>query len=279
MKLWCYDDVHRWGQNLHMAAQARKWDSAVFEEERHVPKDGALFFHMHYHPQVRTLHKNLIAQFSTIAALNVVPSYHVSVLFDDRLEQLRRYAKWMPKTWVFTSPLDARFFIESAPRLPLVSHTSSGCAVSFNTRKLDTLNAMRKEVRLAFSDIGIRCFFDQRQHGYLIWQESLIRALHYRVAIVGRDRLAATVAGETVLPLPSVEQELLDYVKSFVDASGVRFGSLGVAQTDSGYVITDISATWPRVMHTHPTARFVGSGRQGSEVWQVILDELEAGKI
>jgi hypothetical protein len=89
MKLWCFDDAHYWGTSLAEAAQKRGHEVALFDTVKEVGQEGILFYHMHHHPAVRDHHKRAMAQFATIPGLKLIPSYRTSVLYDDRIEQLR----------------------------------------------------------------------------------------------------------------------------------------------------------------------------------------------
>src|SRR4051812_13639792 len=101
-KIWALNDVHNWGVMLLRAAQQRGYDAHLFEDARE-PDEGVAFIHIHHHPSVRGVHKRLAQVLATNPNVQLVPSYRSTVLYDDKLEQLRSFAKYMPRTHVFTT--------------------------------------------------------------------------------------------------------------------------------------------------------------------------------
>lgn len=286
MKLWCFDDAHRWGQSLHDAATKRGHDSSIFDAVHEPTQDGVLFFHMHNHPAVRKQHKRLVAHFATKPGLRLVPSYRMSVLFDDRYEQLRQLARWMPKTEAYQSPHAARAFIESNPEFPIISRSAQG-SITNNVRLVQTADDARKEVRLAFSDLGIRMVYEQKQHGYLLWQEFVPSDPHYRVIAIGDDRIVGKgvyqESGSIALSQADMEseeaQEVLAFADRFFNEERINYGSLVICKGQSGWVLQDMTLTWHRSFYEQKDVRFVKSGKPGTAMWEVMLDQLEAGTL
>ena len=135
----------------------------MFDEPRQ-PDNGYAFMHMHYHPQVRALHKRIMQVMAMNPKLVLVPDYRMSVLYDDKAEQARQFSKWLPRTHIFWTPNGARNYLEHSAKFPFVSKAQEGSS-SANVRFIETIDQAKLEVRQAFSDIGIKLKYGQAQHG------------------------------------------------------------------------------------------------------------------
>lgn len=294
-KLWAFNDVHNWGVGLLRVAQARGYDAHLFEDPRD-PDEGVVMVHIHHHPSVRLIHKRIMATLASNRHLVLVPDYRSSVLYDDKLEQLRNFAQWMPRTRVFTSPPSANKFLNSkGVKYPFISKTAEG-AGSHNVRFIKTEKEAREEIKFAFSDIGIKCKYGQAQHGYVMWQEYLagnegdirIIAIGSKRMILKRknrqDRPMASGSGD-VQPITKMDDEL----RSALQFANLFFGSERQSWCGIDLVRDPVTKEW-RLLETtvgwtmngyYECRFFDGDGTptkyMGSDVWSVFLDEYEAG--
>lgn len=281
MKLWCYDDAHNWGTALVALANGQGVDAHLFDSVRQ-PDTGHLFMAMHNHPAVRHIQKRMMQQFATNPQLRLVPSYRESVLYDDKLEQLRQFATDIPKTYVFRTPTMVREFIETQPALPLISKSSEGGGV----RTLRTYDDCRREVKQAFSDLGIRNKYGTRHHGYLYWQEYVGDPDYTtRVARIGLDYIVSRRSRRvdmqrTITPLTELDNDALSarrMAEEFFDRNGIRYGAVDLMPNEgNGWYVIKYTASWP--MRSFFGGKFK-SGRMGEETVQVLLDAIVSGAL
>jgi len=269
MKLWAFDDVHGWGKALCAAATARGIDCRLFEDISE-PDEGALFMYMHNHPAVRAHDKRFMMHFATMPGLLTIPDYRASVLYDDRLEQQRQFAKWMPRTTVLRSPRFAREYLDDHPALPIVSKSAEGSG-SVNMRVLKTLDEARTEIKRAFSDLGIRLRHNQRQHGYLMWQEYIEDASDFRVIVIGQERVVLRKATERsaqheVATKGADADEALVFADKFAKEQRIAFGAIDLLRDSTGrWYVTEYTCAW--------------SFGDDDRLWNTLLDQLEAGNL
>lgn len=300
LKVWCYDDAHNWGSLLAQAAAARGHDAHMFDDPRQ-PDTGFAFMHMHYHPQVRALHKRIMQVMAMNPKLTLVPDYRMSVLYDDKAEQARQLSKWLPRTQLFWTPNGARNFLEKHVRFPFVSKTQEGSS-SANVRLVETLDQAKLEVRQAFSDIGIKCKYGQVQRGYLLWQDFIPdNAGDYRIVAIGSkrimlrrdnrgDRAVSTGPGQItpIRTLTEASLAALEFAHDFFIEEGVKWGCLDVVYDKAKERHFALETTVGWTMHAYTDCAFMrwdpnagawmNDGRLGSDVWSVLVEEMEQGK-
>lgn len=289
MKIWCYEDAHNWGAMLHKQALERGHDARLFENPR-VPDSGYVFMHMHHHPQVRTLHKRCMQMMAMNPHLILIPNYRSSFLYDDKLEQARQFARWMPRTHVFYTPGAARRFLDTLPTIPFMSKSSEG-ASSHNVRFVTSLEQARLEIKYAFSDIGIKGRYNQTQRGYLLWQEfvegndSDIRVLaigNQRLILkrMNRDDRPMASGSGNIVPVTALDEETasaLEAANEFFVAESMPWCGIDLVrnQVTKQWRILEATVSW--TMHGYYECQFVGTQLMGSDVWHVLLDEIENG--
>lgn len=294
IKLWCYEDAHNWGQNLSVAAAKRGHDVHLFDEPRE-PDQGYVFMHMHHHPQVRLLHKRVMAIMAMNSQLVLMPDYRSSVLYDDKLEQARQLSKWMPRTRVFYTPAAARRFLETAPEYPFISKASEG-ASSHNVRMINTVDEAKIEIKHAFSDIGIKCRYGQAQRGYLLWQDFIPgNDGDIRIVAIGKKRLIIRRMNREDRPMASGSGKLkpitgaLDHDCSqalamsnlFFAHENMNWCGVDLVKDARGkWLLLESTVGWN--LNAYYECEFYDPGgkpmgRMGDKVWDVLLDEVEAG--
>lgn len=298
MRLWCYvGDRQGWGAALLAAALKRKWDAHPFLEAGgapNAPDRGVAFVHMHHHPQVRWRDKQLMAALRLNSGIRTIPDYRASILYDDKAAQAEALAKWMPETLVLRSAGAARKAIETLG-LPLISKTSEG-ANAHNVRLIRTADGAKNEIKAAFGGIGIRCHYDQRQRGYLIWQRFCAgNDYDYRVKVVGGERTLRRRHNRADRPMASGSEhsvglwpggewdgetaDVLAFADALIAEEGLTFAALDILRDHerARWVLLETSVGWT-MDKTIELERFV-SGRPGADVWDVLLDEIEAGRL
>lgn len=300
VKLWCFDDAHDLGKQLLEAALLRGHDAHLFEDPR-TPADGFVFMHMHHHPSVRMLHKRVMSILSMNPDLTLVPDYRASVLYDDKLEQARQLAKWMPRTRVFYTPGASRRFLDTHPALPFMSKALDG-ASSHNVRTVSTYDEARVEIKQSFSDLGIKCRYGQAQRGYLLWQDFIPgNQFDIRAIAVGRKRLLLrrnNRADRSILPSAGsvapikdlTDPDILGALRtadSFFRAEGFNWAGVDLVkdQANDRWAVLETTVSW--TLSGYAESAFMDcSGDHpkvmpimGAGIWEVLLDELEAGAI
>lgn len=289
MKLWAFDDTQGWGRALIDAAKADGHFEPILFEDMQQPDEGYLFFHMHHHPQVRMRHKYMMGHFALNPKLKLIPDYRSAMLYDNKLEQARALSRWMPRTYIFTTPGSARRFIDSVPFFPFISKTSEG-ASSHNVRFVQAYEEAKLEIKYAFSDLGIVGRYGGRQRGYLIWQEFIEGNDHdIRVLAIGRQRLMLKRFNRTDRPMASGSGKntpinvLDDEAKSALEFANQFFGEEKQAWSgidlvrgaDGRWYVLECTVGW--TLSGYNECVFVGTQRKGTAVWQVLLEEIRAG--
>lgn len=276
MKLWAYNDAHNWGAELVAVAEARGYNARLFEQYREVT-DGVVFVHMHAHPSVRTHHKRLVSMLATKPDVKLIPSYRLAMLYDDKLEQLRQLARWLPPTRLLTSPAQARDFIDSQPPLPIVSKSGEGSGV----RILTSYDEMHREVKLAFSDLGIKNRFGTRHHSYLYWQKYLgPLEKTIRVLSIGSQRMALVRGRRNeVDPEPNLDEltAATEFATMLAKEEGFNFCGFDIARFGESFRLLKVTVGWP--LARYQDCVFKPDGRKGSDFWTVTMDEIEKGMV
>ena len=299
MKLWCFDDGpgHNWGNDLAKVAQAKGIDARIFTDPHQVD-EGYVFMHMHHHPSVRIHHKRIMAHLAVNPALTLIPDYRSSVLYDDKLEQSRQLARWMPRTRIFYSPSVARAYISNGkPKYPFISKSSEG-ASSHNVRLVQNEAEALLEVRAVFSDQGIRGRHQQTQRGYLLWQEFVEgNEGDVRIIAVGQKRLILKRGNRDDKPFASGSGRLTpiadlggepDLYGAFAKANeffaGERQSWSGidlVKEPRGEWKILECTVGW--TMKGYAQCAFFNidgtraGDRMGSDIWEVLLNEIREG--
>jgi len=300
LKVWCYDDAHNWGALLAQAATARGHDAHMFDDPR-MPDQGYAFMHMHYHPQVRALHKRCMAVMAMNPALRLIPDYRMSVMYDDKAEQARQLSKWLPRTHLYWTPNAVRNMLERGNvKFPFVSKTQEGSS-STNVRLIETMDQAKLEVRLAFSDIGIKCKYGQVQRGYLLWQEFIPdNAGDFRIVAIGSKRImlrrnnrgerAVTTGPGEIVPVRTLTEAslaALEFAHDFFTDESIKWGCVDVVYDKRAerHFALECSVSW--TAHAYNDCAFfkydasagawTNDGRLGSDMWNVLVDEIEQG--
>jgi glutathione synthase/RimK-type ligase-like ATP-grasp enzyme len=283
MKIWCYDDAHYWGASLMDAANKRGHDAKMFDNISG-PDEGVVFMHMHAHPAVRKHHKGLMQHFATNPQFHLIPDYRATMLYDDKVEQLRQLSKYMPQTRLFRSPAMAREYLETQPALPIISKSCVGAGV----RYLRNADDARREIKLAFSDLGVKNKFGDKHHGYLYWQNNIGDA-PYAVRVIGigdqrilvkRPRSANRLDpfDHKLHAITELNEETLGAIEAadrIFEAEHFNFAGLDMMQgEDKKWHLLKMTVGW----HVRKlfNCKFFPDNRAGTDFWDVLVDQIEA---
>jgi glutathione synthase/RimK-type ligase-like ATP-grasp enzyme len=249
---------------------------------------------MHYHPQVRMLHKRCMAILAMNPDLRLIPDYRSSIVYDDKAEQARQFARWMPRTRIFYTPNAARNFLQHM-KFPFVSKSSEGSS-SANVRFVQTQEEARQEIKMAFSDIGIKCRYGQTQRGYLLWQDFIsdntgdVRVLgigNLRLMVQRRNRGDMPVAnGNEITPINALTSSDLEHAfqtaNEFFKAEKMPWAGVDMVRDhDTGkWYILETTVGW--TMHSYAECKFLdmsgeATSRKGDDIWNVLISQIENG--
>lgn len=297
MRLWCYEDPHDWGERLFKVARDRGHDARMFEGALE-PDEGYVFVHMHHHPQLRKDHKELMEHLSLNPNLVLIPDYRSSVIYDDKLEQARQLSRWMPMTRAFFSPSAAKSYLRSgAVRYPFISKSSEG-ASSHNVRLIQEPAQAFEEVKQAFSDRGIKMHYELAQRGYVLWQEFVPdNASDIRVIGVGEKRIVLRRHNRADRPMASGSGNLepitaldpniisaLSFADYFFKHERFDWCGIDLVRDAKRWYVLETTVGWNMGGYVRCSVwknghgEWVNTNRIGGDIWEVLIDELEAGK-
>lgn len=283
MIVWCFDDAHNWGRDLLTAANVRGHDARLFDNIRQVKEPGVVFLHMHAHPAVRLHHKRIAAHFASDPDYKLIPNYRLSSLYDDKLEQLRQLSPYMPPTRIFTSPTQARNFLETQPPLPIVSKSAEGSGVRIQR----TYDDLYKEIRLAFSDLGVKNRFGVRHHGYVFWQKYTgDHDYIMRVISIGQQRMIVRRGRRqdngsrplaVITELDNEATSALTFAHELITTQRFNWGAFDLIRYGDTWKLLKLTVGWHVTRYSDCV--FLPANRKGSDVWEVLLDEIERGNM
>lgn len=291
MKLFVLDERHVWFESLIKAAKARGYDARRIFRGEEVNTDGVGFIRCHAEPQA--LQRNQRDYDLMSARLTMVQDEAQVRVYEAKSEQFRRWSEWMPPTWRFTDRDEALQFCEQSAPYPLVSKADVG-ASSVNVRILKNKHEAIAHVASLFA-AGVpvhHCAGNARsvQKGYALLQQFIPHTVTWRVNAVGTKRAAfmrycypdKPVAqtgnvGPVMTVTPQV-QSLLAYADQVFAAIDTRWCAIDVLQDGDQwrFIESSLAFPWPSP-GACGAAPFFGSGKTWNQIWDVMLDELEAG--
>jgi len=296
LSVWAYDDPQGWGKRLHEACGGRGISCRMFEAAVE-PDRGYAFVHMHHHPNLRRLHKKLMQNLSVNNGLTLIPDYRSSVLYDDKLEQARHLARWMPPTKAFFTPMAAKGYLNNdEPAYPFLSKSAEG-ASSNNVRMINSYQEAMAEVRAAFSDRGIPMHYDLAQLGYLLWQRFIPENDHdVRVVGIGRQRLVLRRFNRTDRPMASGSRNFqsvvdaddevrsaLDYSDRFFEVERMKWAAVDMVRDETRWYILETTVGWTMggyvdcAFFARTDGEWKPTGKVGRDAWAVLVNEIEQG--
>lgn len=291
MKLWCLDDAGGWGRALLSEARSRGWRADLFRACAEVDTfDGYAFMRLDQKPP-RINHEKATAEGLYSTPLVLIPDITQLRLYDDKLQQAIRFARWMPPTLIFRALDNANrlaAFAVDALGLPFISKTSEGSA-SHNVRLIRSQEEAAKEATQVFGD-GLQARYSV-QKGYLLWQRFLPGNLYdYRAIAVGRQRLLlrrhnrddrpfASGSGrcEPITELDNETAEVLDAANQFFEAAKTSWCGIDLVRDPASGLWKVLETTLGWKMSAYWPCAFFGTTFKGADIWRVLCDEIEAG--
>ncbi len=254
---------------------------------------GYVFVHMHHHPERRARDKLIVRDLGDRPEFKVIPDARSARLYDNKRQQAKELARWLPRTWVFKDAQKARAFLKKRPPMPLVSKASVGSG-SHNVRLIEDGAAGLREIKRALREDspGIALRYDERQRGYLIWQEFCPGNLFdYRVIVIGRDqRMILRRHNRDDRPMASGSGRLervsfpdadassaLEFANEVAANEGFLWAGLDIVREAPGgrWRLLETTVSWTLPAYYGYT--FVNSKRNGAQVFEVLLGCIERG--
>jgi hypothetical protein len=227
-------------------------------------------------------------------------------LYDDKSLQFYAYKQWMPKTWLFEDKAEANEFAKHYPTGEnwIVSKANEG-ASSKNVRIIKTTRdlmlhcgeAFRRGIKVdhcAGGHEGKHSFGIQK--GYVLLQEYIPHNITWRVNAIGRGRAMfkrycgkGTLTAQTgnVEPVMSLDDDVAQRVYLFAeylfDSLKTKWCALDILhdpRTDDFYLLeSSVGWPWPSPGTCMDGVFFgnIGTPRRWAEMWDLMLDEYEAG--
>lgn len=183
--IYCYNDEWEWGKLLYDVVKRQDQVAYLFRKFEEVTDAGYVFMHLaHAPPAQRSYDKQLAERLAERDGVTIIPSLLECRLYDDKLLQTQLLSQWMPETFASYSAGDAYAAIDNLC-LPFVSKSRSG-ASGVNVRLIETRSMASQEIDAAFESEGLPIYNDQRQSGYLIWQELIDTKTDWRVMLIAQ---------------------------------------------------------------------------------------------
>lgn len=295
-KLYVLDEREVWWRPMIEAAKARGYDAQRVKMWSEAGTEGVGFIRPHADPAA--LKRNRI-DFEAMAlrGLTMIQDGDQVRMYEDKSAQFEQYRYWMPPTWRFTKLADALEFLnnyDDDDDDPLVSKADQG-ASSVNVRVLKTREQQIAHVREVFGKgISVNCCSGGAkalQKDYVLLQQFIPHTITWRVNIVGtkmavfkrycgKDGLRAETGNtEPVMQRDEKIDSLLDFAAAFFAEAGTRWCAIDVLECpETEWRLLETSLAWPWPSPgTCMQAPFFGSTRNWAEIWDVMLDEYEAG--
>lgn len=108
INLQIYDDEHtgRWGEQLFMAGRKVGFNCKLFTVlPQNFGEKQYIFAHIHNNQKWRTKEKEMLAHLGEMDNTVLIPDNRFATWYDDKIEQAKEFADWMPQTWIITKGL------------------------------------------------------------------------------------------------------------------------------------------------------------------------------
>jgi glutathione synthase/RimK-type ligase-like ATP-grasp enzyme len=290
MRLLCLDDRGHWGRDLAAVAHARGWEAHLFEAGEPLRPADYAFMRINQGGERMEREKRAMWRIAQLG-VRTIPELNHGLLYENKVGQAHAFRDWMPPTRVLTDVAAAEGAIGELG-YPFISKARDGSA-SRNVRLIESEDQARQEIQLAFGSglptphrlgTGI-------QKGYLIWQQFMGgNAYDYRVIAVGRQRLLlrrhnrpdipfASGSGlcEPITALDVETAAVLQAANEFFAAAHTNWCGIDLVRApDSGrWYVLETTLGW--MLKAYLPCAFIGTRWTGADIWNVLLDEIEAG--
>lgn len=291
MKFYVLDERHVWHEPLIRSAKARGYSAKRIFSGEEVNSDGIGFIRCHAEP--KALLRNQHDYDLMASRLTMIQDEAQVRLYENKSGQFERWSEWMPPTWRFTDRDEALQFCEQSAPYPLVSKADVG-ASSVNVRILkDKHEAIAHVASLFAAGIPVNhCAGNAKsvQKGYALLQQFVPHTVTWRVNAVGTKRaafmrycypdkpVAQTGNVEPVMTMTPQVESLLEFSNLFFAMADTRWCAIDVLQDGDGWRLleTSLAYPWPSPGKCND-APFFGTNRRWAQMFELMLDEIEAG--
>lgn len=296
-KLTVLDERHIWHGPMIEAAHKRGYEAMRITRGCEAAGRSGLGF-LRPHADPKTLERNHGDYLDMAAHLTMVQDFDQVEVYEDKSAQFWRWGRFMPPTWRFEQRDQAMEFIRTYNG-PLVSKADVG-ASSYNVRVLHTQAEQLNHVQQLFGrGIAVNhCAggpggrnVTSVQRGYALLQEFIPHEITYRVNRIGRAMAVfkrynapGTLTAQTgnvdgITGLDAELESLLAYADTIFTELRTRWCALDVLKAPDGWKMIETSLAWPWPSPGNcMEARFFGpTTRTWAEMWDLMLDEYEAG--
>jgi hypothetical protein len=290
VRLLVHDPRTKWIAPALDAARRRNWIAEEYRQQ----ESGYLLYLVHANPGVLALEK----RHRFAPDIKLITDATQIQCYEDKRAQINRWKEWMPDTWVFSDYDDAMTFLGTAD-YPLVSKADVG-ASSVNVRIIASRHAAEAHAREIWGP-GIRVEHCDSmgtrsvQKDYAIFQRFIAHDVTWRVNAIGRQRavfkrycypdraVAQTGNVEPVKHWKGLPKHLLGFADAWLICSQSRWCAIDILWDEQRkeWRFLECSLRWPWPSPGEcGQAQFWIDGkptRKWEQMWDVMMDELEAG--
>jgi hypothetical protein len=302
------DERRTWAPDAIAAAKRRGYLTRHIAPGNVMPRSmdevslhGLGFIRPHAHPAILKRNQTKDDREMRLQFTHMVQDRAQVEVYENKSEQFRRWSALMPPTWRFTDEGAAYTFLYNEASYPLVSKADVG-ASSYNVRILKDVNDALTHLSKIFDEgiyvkhcaggDGIRDVASL-QKDYILLQEFIPHTTTYRVNRVGRALAAFkrfnypnkdVAQTGNVEPVMSIDDEigsLFHYARGILDqVIQSKWVALDILRDHSRdkWCLIETSLAWPWKAGALANTPFFGSTkRKWGEMWDLMLDEYEAG--
>lgn len=264
MRLFAYDDIQKWGQWLCESVREEGESASVFRRADKVPdlEGTVVYMPLTHHPRYRLKCKHVAEEIAKKKNVLMIPRIHECRLYDNKILQSKLFQDWMPRTYFITSKSEAQTILQFLS-YPFISKATQGAASS-NVRLIEDEEQAHREIQSAFSFSGIRCHFNLRQRGYLLWQEFIPgNDFDWRVAVLGKSKryckplkrhnrpgtvfASGSHIFEEVMTLTPEVVDVMNYSLRFAEAFDLTHTALDLVRDKTGrLLLLENTTIWER---------------------------------
>lgn len=300
------DERNVWHQHIAEAARRFGMQPQRIQCGEPLPAGGVGFIRPHAAPD--TLRGNQYYYLDTCEWFNWVQDADQVAWYEDKVEQVRHIAGFMPRTLVVpreshNPELEKQLAEDLTECLccPTVSKSREG-ASSKNVRILHDAAALEREIDQAFGP-GIpishcdggpgRAATPGLQKGYLLLQEFIPHDRTYRVNVIGPGRAVferynykdkpVAQTGNTRAWHTIERPELLEFADTVAEYLGTRWCALDILERpEGGFVLLETSLAWPWNPRDYSDAPIFRTNFKWGQLWdcmfECIVTDMMGGK-
>jgi glutathione synthase/RimK-type ligase-like ATP-grasp enzyme len=297
VRLWCYDvDRGGWAGKLHAAAVSRNIDARLFVEDNpHIRAGDYVFMRIpQWEPELSEGKK--LASVLIERGVKLIPDFFTIWSYEDKVLQTAAYRSFMPMTYVLSRNNTWQDAIRAIDiiGLPFISKAKEASA-SKNVRLIYNMVEARVEFESVFKGAGISIAVGKgrtgSQKGYVIWQRFCEKNdCDYRVCITGRKLMmlkrfnrpgtsfaSGSGKNEPVNEPTEFEQGALDTARKFFDEMKLKWNGIDLVfdHYDGKWKVLETTLGWS--LPAYANCVYFGTKRKGSEMFEMLLDELQEG--